>query len=468
MFYLTYLRRELSRRMRQAAIVALGLALGTGLVITVTAAASGVRTAQGTVVHALYGVGTDLTVTKAPTAPAPGQPPPGAIGIGPGGKLTGGSVSGNTIENFQDPDLGTLGGQAAAQVARLGGVSAAAGGFTLNDFKVTIPAGGVAPGSGQAPVPQTFSLDGVDTRHMGLGPLSAGTITSGHGLSAADASRDVAVVDSGYATAQRLHVGSVLTIIGQRFTVTGMVTQPQGSNPPDVYIPLPRAQALYAESNHAAAGLINTIYVTTASAADVSAVSGEIRSLLPAATVTSAGSLAGQVTGSLASTASLAGDLGRWLAVIVLLAAFAMATLLTLAAVARRVREFGTLKAIGWRSRRITAQVLGESLATGILGAATGVGLGCAAAALITAIAPALSATVSPASSQAAGGVFNGGHTSGATAPHTVPVHLTAPVPVSVIFIAAALALAGAVIAGSFGSWRITQLRPAAALARVA
>jgi putative ABC transport system permease protein len=457
--------------MRQAVVTALGLALGTGLVITVTAVASGVRAAQGTVVHALYGVGTDLTVTKAPSAPAPGQPPPGAIGIGPGGKPTGGSVSGNTIENFQNPDLGTLGDQAVAQVARLRGVSAAAGGFTLNDFKVTIPSGGITPGSGQAPVPQTFSLDGVDTRHPGLGPLSAGRITSGRGLPAADAGRDVAVVDSGYAAAHRLYAGSAITIIGHRFTVIGIVAQPQGSNPPNVYIPLARAQALYAVSNHAAAGLIDTIYVATPTAADVPAVQDEIRKILPSATVSSSSSLAGQVTGSLASTATLAGDLGRWLAVIVLLAAFAVATLLTLAAVARRVREFGTLKAIGWRSRRIVAQVLGESLAVGIIGAAAGTGLGCGAAALITAIALAMSATVSaaPASSQAAGGgVFTGGHTSGATAPHTVPVHLSAPVPPGVIIAAAALALAGALIAGSLGSWRITQLRPAAALARVA
>jgi hypothetical protein len=78
------------------------------------------------------------------------------------------------------------------------------------------------------------------------------------------------------------------------------------------------------------------------------------------ATVTSAGSLAGQVTGSLASTASLACDLGRWLAIVVLLAAFAVASLLTLATVAQRVREFSTLKALGWRSRRIIAQVLGR------------------------------------------------------------------------------------------------------------
>jgi hypothetical protein len=65
------------------------------------------------------------------------------------------------------------------------------------------------------------------------------------------------------------------------------------------------------------------------------------------ATVTSAGSLAGQVTGSLASTASLACDLGRWLAIVVLLATFAVASLLTLAAVAQRVREFGTPQSAG-------------------------------------------------------------------------------------------------------------------------
>ena len=66
--FLTYLRRELRRRMRQAIFIALGLALGIGLVITVTAASSGVSSSQGTVLHSLYGVGTDVTVTQTPTA----------------------------------------------------------------------------------------------------------------------------------------------------------------------------------------------------------------------------------------------------------------------------------------------------------------------------------------------------------------------------------------------------------------
>jgi putative ABC transport system permease protein len=470
MFYFTYLRRELRQRLRQSLLVAMGLALGIGLVITVTATASGVRAAQGTVVHALYGVGTDLTVTRAPSAPKAGQAPPGMITLGPGGKASGGSVSGDTIANLQNPDLGTLSYPAVARVGRLHGVSAVAGGFTLNDFTATLPSAG-SVGSGSPPTPQMFSVDGVDLGERGLGPLSSGKISSGRGFSAAQADSDVAVVDSGYATAHRLRVGSSLSVVGHRFTVIGIVAQPQGSNPPQVYIPLARAQALYAASNHAGASLINTIYVDTATAADVPAVQREIRAALPSATVSSSSGLAGQVTGALASTASLAGDLGRWLAVIVLIAAFAVASLLTLAAVARRVREFGTLKALGWRSRRIIAQVLGESLAVGVLGGAVGIGLGYGAAGVITALAPALPETVAPTSAAGgtAGGLgFLGGHTSGATASHTVLVHLTAPVPVGIIVVAVALAVAGGLLAGSFGSWRIARLRPAAALAQIA
>ena len=44
--FLTYLLRELRRRMRQAIFIALGLGLGVGLVITVIAASDGVSATQ--------------------------------------------------------------------------------------------------------------------------------------------------------------------------------------------------------------------------------------------------------------------------------------------------------------------------------------------------------------------------------------------------------------------------------------
>ena len=183
-------------------------------------------------------------------------------------------------------------------------------------------------------------------------------------------------------------------------------------------------------------------------------------------------SLAGAVTGSIASAASLAGDLGRWLAAAVLIAAFAVASLLTIGAVGRRVREFGTLKALGWRSRRIVGQVLGESLLTGMAGAVLGVAAGLAGIAVVNAIAPVLSATVpaNPGGPVPQNVAFNGGGKTTSTPAgyyHTVAVHLTAPVTITVIVLAVLLALAGGLLAGSLGSWRAARLHPAAALASV-
>jgi putative ABC transport system permease protein len=156
----------------------------------------------------------------------------------------------------------------------------------------------------------------------------------------------------------------------------------------------------------------------------------------------------------------------------VLLAAFAVASLLTSAAVGRRVREFGTLKALGWRSRRIVAQVLGEALVMGIAGAILGVAAGLGGAAVISAIAPPLSATAGadPGGPVPQNVTFNGGGRTSSTPAgyyHTVTVHLTAPVTLTVIVLAVLLALAGGLVAGALGGWRAARLRPAAALASV-
>ena len=63
----------------------------------------------------------------------------------------------------------------------------------------------------------------------------------------------------------------------------------------------------------------------------------------------------------------------------------------------KRVRELGTLKALGWSQRLVVRQVTGEALAQGLLGGAIGVVLGIAGAALIEALAPSLEATVNAA-----------------------------------------------------------------------
>ncbi len=471
MYFVTYLRRELRHRMLQASLVALGLALGVGLVVTVAAASAGVKKAQSGVLSALYGVGTDVTVTGPAVAPpAPGTQSSGnepTLGLGPHGPevCTKGKCvngAGRTVVQLFPPLIRPIRASEVTAVARLHDVAAAAGAVALTDNTLTISTNSAAPTSSS----NSFTVDGVDTAHTTLGPLADATISSGRSFTAADASADVALVDSDYAVGNDLKTGSVITIRQVGFTVIGVVAQAQSSSPPDVYIPLARAQAIASAGKQGGslAGDVTLIYVAAASAADVPAVEHEVSRLLPGDTVTAAGSLAGEVTGSLSGAARLANDLGRWVSVLGLIAAFALTCLLTLAAVARRSAEFGTLKALGWQTRRIIAQVLGESVAVGLAGAAAGVGLGFAGAAIIAYLAPKVSAAVPSQDSGLPQTIRNG-----AGAPyHAVVVPLSPSISVGVIALAVALALLGGLLAGCFGSWRIARLRPADALTLLA
>jgi ABC-type lipoprotein release transport system permease subunit len=496
--FVTYLRRELRRRMRQAIFIALGLALGIGLVITVTAASAGVKNAQATVLHSLYGVGTDVTVTQTPKAGSGGPAGfgfRGRIGTGqrpaPGTKIN--------VDNLTSIGQGTLSASSVTSISQLHNVAGAAGALSLTDAVITgkIPAinspGGSGTGNGFGGTPgggggsfrgnfksSSFTVSGVDLATGALGPLSSAKLTSGRTFKATDATSNVAVLNRGYATQKKLKVGSTITVAKTSFRVVGIASA--GSDASNVFIPLARAQTLASLK-----GKVNTIYVAANSASHINGVAKEISGLLPKATVTTSSSLASEVTGSLSSAASLANNLGKWLAVAVLIAAFLLASLLTIAAVARRVREFGTLKALGWRSGRITGQVMGESIVIGILGGAAGVALGFAGAALVSKLAPPLTASTGTTTGSAtpggartfggpggfggapggAGGGPGGFFGRAAADAHNVVVHLSAPVTVGAVVLAVVLAIAGGLIAGTFGGWRAARLRPAAALSRV-
>ncbi len=500
--FFTYLGRELRRRARQASVIALGLALGIGLVITVTALSNGVQNAQGEVLHSLYGQDTDITVTKAPTFGA---------GFGGGGfnfrGQFGGGGSGKRpkagtkvkVDNLTSVGLSALPDSDVVKVSKLDNVAAAAGGLTLTDTKVsvTIPStssgssgfGGGGPFRGAGSIPTPISVDGVDVsgNAAALGPLSNAKLVTGRTLAAADASSDVAVVDSNYATSNKLKVGSTVTLAKTSFKVVGIISESASSNATDVYIPLARAQALGTSQGKSLKGEVNTIYVAANSAPNINGVTSAIKTALPSTTVTNQSQLAKQLTGSVASASSLASNLGKWLAVAVLAAAFLLASLLAMAAVSRRVREFGTLKALGWTSRRVVGQVVGEALTVGIAGGAVGVGLGYLGSALVGHFSPSLTAGVPLTTGSATpggartftggglpgGGGFTGGGGLGrfrsalAPAAPTVHVHLSPAVSGGAIAAAVVLAIAGGLIAGGLGGWRAARLRPAAALARV-
>ncbi|MDN3358649.1 ABC transporter permease [Actinomadura sp. DC4] len=438
MFFLTYLGHELLRRKRQTIVIALGLAVGIGLVMTVTAASNGVRRAQAQVLHSLYGLGTDVTVTTTPPKSGSGK----ALGAAP-------AAAAGRREFLTPPQgLGVLDAASVPAVARLSGVASAAGGLTLVDTALDPP----KPGDGgpRFPMPASFTVEGVDPHRTGLGPYASTTIGSGRSFTASDATAYVAVVDSSYARTHGLRAGSTLTVAGRGLRVIGITAQ--GQSRANVYVPLATAQGLASSPGlKTLSGHVDAIYVKAAGRDSLASVQKEISVLLPHATLTSSSNLVGAVDGSLASAAELASGLGRWLAAACLAAAFAVAGLLTMASVTRRVRELGTLRALGWRGRRIVAQLMGESLVTGVAGAALGVALGFAGAGLVRLIAPELSATVptSPGDSR------------------DVAVHLTAPITPAAILLAVVLAVAGGLVAGALGGWRAVRLRPSEALGRI-
>ena len=214
-FFLIYLRHELRRRSRQALLSAAGLAVGVGIVLTVTAAAAGVSNAQATVLHSLYGIGTDVTVTQAPPASSSGG------GLFSAGKT---AQTHNTLRVVTG--LGTLNAASAQAIARLHGVAAAAAGLTMTDTVWHIPAVPAGHGTGLgSPAGKgtglgtvtSFNVDGVDVRHLGLGPFSSGAVSKGRTFTPSDSGSDAAVVDSGYAAAHRLSVGITINIAGHTF-----------------------------------------------------------------------------------------------------------------------------------------------------------------------------------------------------------------------------------------------------------
>jgi ABC-type antimicrobial peptide transport system permease subunit len=309
----------------------------------------------------------------------------------------------------------------------------------------------------------SYSLFGTDVTRPELGPLTSSKITSGRAFTTADADAKVVVADSAYAKEKNLETGSTVTVKGTKYEVVGIATADSGDAAANLYIPLKQAQTLAD-----AADEVTTIYVKATDSQRIDAVKSAIRKNVSGTTVTTSADLADTVSGSLSTASDLAAGVGRWLSLVVLVAAFLVAGLLTSSAVSRRVREFGTLKALGWRSGRVTRQVVGEAVVNGLVGGVLGIALGLAGAYAVTAASPTLQAELGAASGAGPGGGGPGiGGPAREAASRTLDVALTAPVGLTTVALAVGLAVAGGLVAGAFGGWRASRLRPADALRRV-
>ncbi len=495
--FFTYLRRELAGRRRQTAIIAIGMALAIALVMIVNAVSTGVKDAQASVLESVYGVGTDLTVSQEPTPPGEGE-----AGQGPGRFEFGaddGTANGDSTEISQSRLTAGFGSttfdaSTLDTVTSVEGVAAASAALSLTNttFEGELPdfAQGGGPVDGQAPAEgeqppsggfdgaggsafdvDSFTVLGIDPSASAVGPLSAVELADGRGLEASDDGQAVAVLDANYATSAELAVGDTIDVGGTQFEVVGTVTSTSAdaATASNVYIPLGLAQELSGSTDQ-----VSDIYVQAASADVIDSVQADLEEALPDATVSTQSDLAASVSGSLSTASSLIANLGLWLSIAVLAAAFLIAILFTIQGVTRRTREFGTLKAIGWSNRRITGQVAGESLVQGLIGGAAGLALGLAGIWIVNLISPTLAGSTGstlPDGVAAGGPGGAGGGPFGAIAQEatsSAEVVLNAPVTVSVIAIAIGLAVLGGLLAGAIGGWRAARLRPAEALRSVA
>ncbi|MEV6025582.1 ABC transporter permease [Streptomyces sp. NPDC052036] len=488
--FFTYLRRELRRRRKAAFVVASGLALGIALVIVVNSVSSGMGTAQDKVLQSLYGLGTDMTVTKAAAPASDGSQGPrfkfGAQDSDSSGTQSSDRVMVQGFETLADSTVTKVGSQSGVSNA-VGGLSLRvvkiSGQFTRGQFKQGQTGGGQGgrggyggggfqgrvEGGGANFDVNNYSVYGTDVTKPTLGPLTSSKITSGRTFKTSETDAKVAVVDSAYAKEKKLTTSSTVTIKGVKFQVIGIATADSGDSAANLYIPLQQAQTLADAKNK-----VTTIYVKASDSQQIAAVKTTIQKNISGTTVTTSADLANTVSGSLSTAASLADNVGKWLSLVVLVAAFLVAGLLTSSAVSRRVREFGTLKALGWKSGRVTRQVVGEAMVNGLVGGVLGIALGLAGAYAVTAISPTLQAQLGGGGGGAGGGGGfgggaggGGGFGGGRRAAKTLEVALTAPVSLSTIALAVALAVTGGLIAGAFGGWRASRLRPADALRRV-
>ncbi len=303
---------------------------------------------------------------------------------------------------------------------------------------------------------KSYTVAGVDPSDTTTGLITTAQVVSGKWFGAQPANE--ILVNTAYASTNGIKVGQQITIDKTVFTVVGLVSPTLTGDTSDIYFDLSTLQTLGSNTSR-----VNEVLVKVSKSSDVKSVAAAIHKELPGAQVLTNEQLSGQVTGSLSNAHTLATHLGGALAVIVLLAAFLIAALLTLSSIAKRVREIGTLRAIGWSRGRVIRQIVAETLGIGILGGILGVGLGIAICAVIGAAGPSLTSTssVTAVGASTVGGIF---HQATAAAQTSAKIHLRAPIDIGIVLLGFGAGLAGGLIAGAVGGWRASRLAPATAL----
>lgn len=298
---------------------------------------------------------------------------------------------------------------------------------------------------------ENFTVCGVDLTKKEIGLILPRQIIQGTYFNGPNQ----IIVNATYADKKGVKIGDKLKLGNREFQVVGIVEPKLYTVLADLYLPLETLQEISGRANK-----INVLLIKAAEAKSVEETGNSLKGLFPGAKITSASETAKQVSGSLISAANLVNKFIGLTSLIVILAAFVIAGLLSIISVNKRIREIGTLKAIGWSNFLVVRQLFMENLVLGFLGAVLGIGLGVLVVFILNKYNISLSVSVGQ---QDIGQRFFRrfmGETQGATA----GVELKIAYDFLVILIGAAVAILGSVLAGGLASIKASRLKPQEAL----
>lgn len=174
-----------------------------------------------------------------------------------------------------------------------------------------------------------------------------------------------------------LHVGSIFDANGTWNRVVGIYSTGISFGDLGAMFPLPTLQAY-----NRVPGSVTLVFVKVAPGVSIAKVEGEINRAHPELATIRTASQFGRVDQTLVYLQ--AATTGSTILAILIGAVIVANTLLL--SLFERTREFGLLRAIGWRRDRVVLLVVSEGIILAILGSALGVGLSFAASALLEAL----------------------------------------------------------------------------------
>lgn len=184
------------------------------------------------------------------------------------------------------------------------------------------------------------------------------------------------LVEKPYADRHHLKLGDSIALAGEKFKIMGTVqaTASARISAGEVYIPLKDAQNILGEGD-----VVNAVFVRAKNEEAAKSVERALRGLIKVDTSKKeklAITTDSNVMSSVAGMAILAESATRWVAGLVVLVVLLLVVKSSLASVNERMREIGTMKAVGWLDRHVAKLLATESALIGLTGGVLGTLIG--------------------------------------------------------------------------------------------